>query len=83
MGKKILIISKDRLELSSEEVMDWIWLAGHQVVRLNGDKFEDIENKVKVVQQGGNIDFYLDNVNLEDFDVVWLRRWSDALAGNI
>jgi ATP-binding cassette subfamily B protein len=78
MKKRILIISKNSFDLSTEDVMDWIWKEGHQVVRVNGDDFDQLKKRVTVEQQGGNLNFYIDGLNLDDFDVVWLRRWSDA-----
>jgi ATP-GRASP peptide maturase of grasp-with-spasm system len=78
MSKKILIISKNQLEISTEDVMDWLWMKGQNVVRINGDCFEDIIKNVKIIQENGRIEFFVESESIEEFDVVWLRRWSDA-----
>ncbi len=80
--KRILVISKDHFELSSEEVMDWLWSSGHQIKRLNGDCFEQNRNRIHFEQESGNLKLSIDDINIEDFDTVWLRRWSDAKWSN-
>lgn len=74
----ILIISKEKAELSTEEVIDWIIFFGKKFIRINGDEFS----------KKGNIEISLDNSELlikyKDIEIpfgkisfVWFRRWLD------
>jgi hypothetical protein len=74
----ILIISKGKTELSTEEVIDWIVFFGKKFIRINGDEFS----------KKGNIEISLDNSELlikykgieipfSKISFVWFRRWLD------
>ncbi|MBI5539009.1 MAG: grasp-with-spasm system ATP-grasp peptide maturase [Bacteroidia bacterium] len=74
----ILIISKEKTELSTEEVIDWIVFFGKKFIRINGDEFS----------KKGNVEISLDNSDLlikyKDIEIpfskvsfVWFRRWLD------
>jgi ATP-GRASP peptide maturase of grasp-with-spasm system len=82
---KVLIISKEQWELSTEQVMDWIWYLGGEVERLNGDVFEKLEHDIAIEMRGTQLLKINKKVfELSSFNSVWFRRWSDDyLVGNI
>lgn len=75
---KTLIISQEKWELSTEQVMDWIWQMGGDVERLNGDIFEKLENDIAIkIAVPDLLEIDGRNIDLNSFSSVWLRRWSD------
>jgi ATP-GRASP peptide maturase of grasp-with-spasm system len=76
---KVLIISKEQWELSTEQVMDWIWYWGGEVERLNGDVFEKLEHNIGIEMNGTPL-LKIDKkvFELSSFNSVWFRRWGDG-----
>src|SRR5580698_3998046 len=77
----ILIVSKERLEPSTEDVMDWLGYYKAEFTRFNGDTLYqkesicvELDNKQEVCAIGG---FALDSENQITIKSAWFRRWSD------
>jgi ATP-GRASP peptide maturase of grasp-with-spasm system len=75
---RTLIISQEKWELSTEQVMDWIWQMGGDVERLNGDIFEKLENDIAIKIASPDL-LEIDGriLNLNAFSSVWFRRWGE------
>lgn len=73
----ILILSKEDLEYSTEEVIDWINALGGKCVRFNG---EDLEGRdpfnIKITNKEKLFNFNFENKRIDssDIKVVWYRR---------
>lgn len=71
----ILILSKEKLESSTETVMQWLDYLGASFYRINGmDLFHTdfFDTKIGVNSHRTELVQFIDKTN-----VVWLRRWSD------
>lgn len=78
--KRILVISKTSSEISTEDVMDWIMNLGHHCTRINGEDFEDFKS-ASIIIQGNSM--FINGYCLEnEFDALWVRRWSDYISLN-
>lgn len=77
----ILIVSKEKLEPTTEEVMDWIASLGGSAVRLNGDNlYEPGSVAVHIDDRQVKMEFNRQAampLEQTDFRVGWFRRWSD------
>lgn len=83
MRKKILIISKDSLETSTEKVIDWINHLEHDFYRLNGDIFELTEKSI-MIESYTKLNLKIDNKKiLKNYYSIWVRRWSDSISGQL
>ncbi len=72
----VLIITQDENELTTEEVIDWLHYLGCKSYRLNG---EDLQNKPfiwKLSNEDSEFSILPNTININDFKVVWYRRWS-------
>ncbi|MGF7081407.1 grasp-with-spasm system ATP-grasp peptide maturase [Mucilaginibacter sp. UYCu711] len=79
----ILIISKRKLEPSTEAVIDWLNFFNQSILRINGDDIY-VGNTLKIEGDSKNGVSALyklkgEYVNLKDinFSAAWYRRWSD------
>ncbi len=75
--KKVLIISKNAIEYSTEIIMDWIFYLGHEVERLNGDTFENSANDIFIDSEASLKVRINNNTVKNDYYSIWIRRWSD------
>jgi len=66
----ILVLSQTQLAVTVEDVMDWLHYFGADYKRLNGQDFLD---DFTITNEG----IYYKDLNTEDVNVVWFRRWSD------
>lgn len=75
---RTLIISQEKWELSTEQVMDWIWHMGGDVERLNGDIFDNLENGIAIkIATSGLLEIDGKIFDLNAFSSVWFRRWGE------
>lgn len=76
----ILIISKERLEQSTEEVIDWLDFFNAKYLRINGDDFEEC-GKIKILIDSKEpvLKYKNKNIPFSKINAVWFRRWSDGL----
>src|SRR5687767_1831836 len=74
----ILILSRDRNEMSTEEVIGWVDALGGKYTRLNGEDLES-ENSYAIEISERNCGFSFNgsdlNFSANDINVVWYRRW--------
>ena len=74
----ILIISKEKLEISTEEIIDWIDHFGGKFVRINGDEFSRNGNlDISLINSELKIKYKDFEIPLNEIDIVWYRRWHD------
>jgi ATP-GRASP peptide maturase of grasp-with-spasm system len=72
----ILIVSQDRFEASTQDVIDWISLLKGKFYRLNGDEFYSIKGvKASKIGKDGNINDNLPSY-LKEVNIAWFRRWN-------
>lgn len=76
----ILILSKNGLEVSTTDVINWLIHLGGNYARLNGSDLEhSLSHKIELDQKGLSIELE-DHPKLIDFEkvhVTWFRRWQD------
>lgn len=76
MKKKVLIISQESYEPSTEHVIDWILNFGNQFYRLNGDDFEKATSNI-LLKGSKEICITLNGEQInQTFHSIWFRRWS-------
>lgn len=74
----ILIISKEKFELSTENVIDWIDYYGEKFIRINGDEYSQKGNlNIELANSKLKIKYKDLEINPEEIDFIWYRRWSD------
>lgn len=77
MKKRVLIISKNSFEVSTEKVIDWIHYLGHDFYRLNGDIFESEEESI-LIKSDYDLNLSIENSPIsKKYYSMWIRRWSD------
>ena len=79
LRKMILILSKNKNELTTDEVMDWLYFYGADFHRING---EDLEIEDFSLELG--TDNIKDSIisKFSEAGVIWYRRWYEV-ANNI
>ena len=75
----VLIVSKEKFENSTEDVIDWLFHFNQPFLRINGDEFYrhgnlhmKLSNKTQTSIEFKGIDLLKLN-----FSAAWFRRWSD------
>ncbi|MCG8461836.1 MAG: hypothetical protein MI919_36600, partial [Holophagales bacterium] len=75
---RILILSQERGEATTEVVMDWIHALGGRCSRLNGEDLSSPESySIRFGRRGKELVFHRAEGDLKasDVGVVWFRRW--------
>jgi ATP-GRASP peptide maturase of grasp-with-spasm system len=67
----ILIISQDKREVTTNQVIDWLFYFSANFTRINGiDLYLN-----SLMEFSENLDVEISNCNLKHVNVVWFRRW--------
>ncbi len=69
----VVILSTSQMEYTTEDVMDWVWSKGEEVLRLNGDDFLGTVSFYATTNKEVGISYR--DTNLEKINSVWYRRW--------
>lgn len=74
----ILIVSKEKLDPSTEDVIDWIHYYKKKFQRLNGDTLYNSENLFINMASTEESTVKIKGIDLnEKYNIAWYRRWSD------
>lgn len=79
--KMILILSKHYGEISTEEVMDWLFHLGEESTRLNGEDFLS-SRKVRFNLDASDFSWKFADTRQENICAVWYRRSFDDFIFN-
>lgn len=74
---KVLIISKDSYEYTTDKVIDWLIYYGVSFDRVNGESFENIHGNINISLLD-KLQIFIDGKRIKNFyNSIWFRRWSD------
>lgn len=75
MKKKILVISQDDFELTTDNVIDWILYYNADFIRVNGNFLNENDSNT-IFNSENNIWNILKSIDFKSLHSIWFRRWS-------
>ncbi len=79
LSEMILIFSKSKAEITTEQVIDWIQFYDQSWKRINGSDLENFDLYISLDESSDKIRIGDYLLNADDVNVVWFRRWQDNI----